>query len=200
MDPSRSLNGNNAIVLKGGAQPDWYCKTSLPLSVEIPMGFACDKLHGDTLPYERGYTVMTVRIPHGVTGHIIPWNYPMQIAGRSVRESSVLHQGSAEQVFQRRHRRVGVGVQHSGHADRLGRPHVVLDVVDENALGRGEPQLLRLLRLRARYRCRAQDSASSSVHSAIRYSPTSAGCTPAAWNRWYASSSGLDGRAPSPPA
>jgi len=45
---------------------------------------ACDKLHGDTLPYERGYTVLTVRIPHGVTGHIIPWNYPMQIAGRSV--------------------------------------------------------------------------------------------------------------------
>jgi aldehyde dehydrogenase (NAD+) len=45
---------------------------------------ACDKLHGDTLPYERGYTVLTVRMPHGVTGHIIPWNYPMQIAGRSV--------------------------------------------------------------------------------------------------------------------
>ena len=22
--------------------------------------------------------------PHGVTGHIIPWNYPMQIFGRSV--------------------------------------------------------------------------------------------------------------------
>lgn len=45
---------------------------------------ACDKLHGDTLPYERGYTVLTLRVPHGVTGHIIPWNYPMQIAGRSV--------------------------------------------------------------------------------------------------------------------
>ncbi|HEY4374854.1 MAG TPA: aldehyde dehydrogenase family protein [Burkholderiales bacterium] len=45
---------------------------------------ACDKLHGETLPYQRGYTVMTVREPHGVTGHIIPWNYPMQIFGRSV--------------------------------------------------------------------------------------------------------------------
>jgi len=45
---------------------------------------ACDKLHGDTLPYETGYTVMTVREPHGVTGHIIPWNYPVQIFGRSV--------------------------------------------------------------------------------------------------------------------
>jgi aldehyde dehydrogenase (NAD+) len=45
---------------------------------------ACDKLHGETLPYQRGYTVMTLRCAHGVTGHIIPWNYPMQIFGRSV--------------------------------------------------------------------------------------------------------------------
>ena len=45
---------------------------------------AADKLHGETLPYLAGYTVMTLREPHGVTGHIIPWNYPMQILGRSV--------------------------------------------------------------------------------------------------------------------
>ena len=45
---------------------------------------ACDKLHGETLPYEPGYTVMTVREPHGVTAHIVPWNYPMQIFGRTV--------------------------------------------------------------------------------------------------------------------
>lgn len=45
---------------------------------------ACDKLHGDTIPYLDGYSVMTWREPHGVTGHVIPWNYPMQIFGRSV--------------------------------------------------------------------------------------------------------------------
>ncbi len=45
---------------------------------------ACDKLHGDTIPYPEGYTVLTWREPHGVTGHIIPWNYPLQIFGRSV--------------------------------------------------------------------------------------------------------------------
>lgn len=45
---------------------------------------ACDKLHGETLPYQDGYTVFTWREPHGVTGHVIPWNYPMQIFGRSV--------------------------------------------------------------------------------------------------------------------
>jgi aldehyde dehydrogenase (NAD+) len=47
-------------------------------------GGAADKLHGETLPYEAGYTVLTIREPHGVTGHIIPWNYPMQIFGRTV--------------------------------------------------------------------------------------------------------------------
>ena len=45
---------------------------------------ACDKLHGETIPYPEGYTVLTWREPHGVTGHIIPWNYPLQIFGRSV--------------------------------------------------------------------------------------------------------------------
>lgn len=45
---------------------------------------AADKLHGATIPYPHDYTVMTVREPHGVTGHIIPWNYPLQIFGRSV--------------------------------------------------------------------------------------------------------------------
>jgi aldehyde dehydrogenase (NAD+) len=47
-------------------------------------GGAADKLHGQTIPYLDGYTVYTLREPHGVTGHIIPWNYPMQIIGRSV--------------------------------------------------------------------------------------------------------------------
>ena len=47
-------------------------------------GGAADKLHGQTIPYLEGYTVYTLREPHGVTGHIVPWNYPMQIIGRSV--------------------------------------------------------------------------------------------------------------------
>ncbi len=45
---------------------------------------AADKLHGETIPYQAGYTVLTLREPHGVTGHIVPWNYPMQIFGRCV--------------------------------------------------------------------------------------------------------------------
>lgn len=47
-------------------------------------GGAADKATGETIPYRRGYTAYTIREPHGTTGHIVPWNYPMQIIGRSV--------------------------------------------------------------------------------------------------------------------
>ncbi len=47
-------------------------------------GGSADKVMGETIPYLDGYTVYTLREPHGVTGHIVPWNYPMQIIGRSV--------------------------------------------------------------------------------------------------------------------
>ncbi len=47
-------------------------------------GGAADKVTGETIPYLDGYTVYTLREPHGVTGHIVPWNYPMQIIGRSI--------------------------------------------------------------------------------------------------------------------
>jgi aldehyde dehydrogenase (NAD+) len=47
-------------------------------------GGAADKVMGETIPYLDGYTVYTLREPHGVTAHIVPWNYPMQIIGRSV--------------------------------------------------------------------------------------------------------------------
>ncbi|RFU12595.1 aldehyde dehydrogenase family protein [Rhodobacteraceae bacterium W635] len=47
-------------------------------------GGAADKVMGETIPFQQGYTVYTLREPHGVTGHVVPWNYPMQIIGRSV--------------------------------------------------------------------------------------------------------------------
>jgi aldehyde dehydrogenase (NAD+) len=47
-------------------------------------GGAADKVMGETIPFAAGYTALTLREPHGVTGHIVPWNYPMQIIGRSV--------------------------------------------------------------------------------------------------------------------
>jgi aldehyde dehydrogenase (NAD+) len=50
-------------------------------------GGAADKLHGDTIPYTNGYFVATVYEPKGVTGHIIPWNYPVQMFGRTIAAS-----------------------------------------------------------------------------------------------------------------
>ena len=47
-------------------------------------GGAADKVMGETIPFVNGYTAFTLREPHGVTAHIVPWNYPMQIIGRSV--------------------------------------------------------------------------------------------------------------------
>ncbi len=47
-------------------------------------GGAADKVHGDTIPFMEGYFVATERLPHGITGHIIPWNYPAQMFGRTL--------------------------------------------------------------------------------------------------------------------
>jgi aldehyde dehydrogenase (NAD+) len=47
-------------------------------------GGAADKVHGETIPFQNGFTVMTVYEPHGVVGVIVPWNYPLQMMARSV--------------------------------------------------------------------------------------------------------------------
>jgi aldehyde dehydrogenase (NAD+) len=50
-------------------------------------GGAADKFHGETIPYLNGYLVALLREPHGVTGHILPWNYPAQMFGRTLAPS-----------------------------------------------------------------------------------------------------------------
>lgn len=47
-------------------------------------GSAADKFHGDVIPFLDGYMVTVMRDPKGVTGHIIPWNYPAQMFGRTL--------------------------------------------------------------------------------------------------------------------
>lgn len=47
-------------------------------------GTAADKHHGEVIPYLNGYNVNVVHEPLGVTAHIIPWNYPSQVFGRTV--------------------------------------------------------------------------------------------------------------------
>jgi aldehyde dehydrogenase (NAD+) len=43
-----------------------------------------EALYGDTVPLGPDVFVYTLREPHGVTGHIIPWNYPAQMVGRTI--------------------------------------------------------------------------------------------------------------------
>lgn len=45
---------------------------------------AADKSFGDSIPIEDGLLDVTVLEPIGVTLHIVPWNYPLQIISRSV--------------------------------------------------------------------------------------------------------------------
>ena len=59
-------------------------------------GGAADKVHGDTIPFLPGYFVTTERVAHGVVGHIIPWNYPAQMFGRTV--APALAMGNASVV------------------------------------------------------------------------------------------------------
>ena len=43
-----------------------------------------DKLNGETVPVPGDRLDYTLREPLGVTAHIAPWNYPFQLAGRSL--------------------------------------------------------------------------------------------------------------------
>lgn len=47
-------------------------------------GGAADKVHGEQIPFMNGYYVTGEREPLGVTGHVIPWNYPSQMTGRTL--------------------------------------------------------------------------------------------------------------------
>lgn len=47
-------------------------------------GHAIDSYYGQTIPLSTDLHVYTRREPFGVTGHIIAWNYPMQLLARAV--------------------------------------------------------------------------------------------------------------------
>ena len=44
----------------------------------------CDKLEGRSIPLGSTYVDYTVHVPYGVTAHIVPWNFPLSIAARSL--------------------------------------------------------------------------------------------------------------------
>ncbi len=52
-------------------------------SYEYYAGLA-DKIQGETIPVPGTRFAYTLREPIGVTAHIVPWNYPFQLASRSI--------------------------------------------------------------------------------------------------------------------
>jgi aldehyde dehydrogenase (NAD+) len=50
-------------------------------------GGVLQALHGDTLSQPGGMMAFTRREPFGVTGHITPWNYPLQMTARTLAPS-----------------------------------------------------------------------------------------------------------------
>ena len=48
---------------------------------------ATDKIQGETIPLGCEYVDFTIREPLGVTGHIVPWNFPVSLFARSVAPS-----------------------------------------------------------------------------------------------------------------
>ncbi len=67
-------------------------KTQFEANLEVQMvvdtfryyaGWA-DKIEGSQIPVPGDRLDFTIREPVGVTGHVVPWNYPFQLAGRSL--------------------------------------------------------------------------------------------------------------------
>ena len=55
-------------------------------------GSAADKVHGEVIPFQPGHQVTLQREPLGVTGHIIHWNYPAQMLGRTLAPALAMEQ------------------------------------------------------------------------------------------------------------
>lgn len=78
-DPARSPSGNDAIVLRGGMAADWNCKVNAPQRVEVPIGYALDRVH--------------------VLGGVAAWGFPFtRERPPAVRWTWVYADGATEEV------------------------------------------------------------------------------------------------------
>lgn len=50
-------------------------------------GHVIESYYGQTIPLSEDMHVYTRREPYGVTGHIVAWNYPLQLIGRAAATS-----------------------------------------------------------------------------------------------------------------
>ncbi len=97
-------------------------------------GGAADKLHGETIPYLDGYTVAVVREAYGVTGHILPWNYPAQMFGRTLAPSLAV--GNAT-VLKPAEDACAIALRLAELANEAGFPAGAINVVTGSGAGAG---------------------------------------------------------------
>jgi len=71
LDNGKSLSGGRNEALAAARYFSYY-------------GGAADKLEGRMIPLGEGYVDYTIPAPYGVSAQIVPWNFPLQIAARSV--------------------------------------------------------------------------------------------------------------------
>ncbi|OBJ42640.1 aldehyde dehydrogenase family protein [Mycobacterium colombiense] len=89
-------------------------------------GHAIDSYCGQTIPLSTDLHVYTRREPFGVTGHIIAWNYPMQLLARAVAPAIAVGNCAVVKPADETPR---TAVEFAALAVRTGLPQGVLNVV-----------------------------------------------------------------------
>lgn len=114
LDPSRTKNGANALVLQGGMNRGWQCREDAPQRVDVRVGFAMRKLHvlggiaGWGYPFtqeQAGAVKVTWKYADGVTAEttlrdgeeFADWVRRIDVPGSQFAEG-VLAQGSRRNV------------------------------------------------------------------------------------------------------
>jgi acyl-CoA reductase-like NAD-dependent aldehyde dehydrogenase len=75
-----------ALESRDNGKPLRQARTDVQVAARYFEFFAgvADKIMGHTIPLGPGFLDYTVREPIGVSAHIVPWNYPIQIGARGV--------------------------------------------------------------------------------------------------------------------
>lgn len=104
-------------------------------NLEFHAGLA-DKARGATIPTGPGRLAMTRLEPVGVTGHIIPWNYPLFLIARSVAPALALGNTA---VVKPAEQTPLITIAFAEIVDELGLPPGVFNVVTGFGEGAGAP-------------------------------------------------------------
>lgn len=97
-------------------------------------GHAIDAYYGLTIPLQPDLHVYTHRVPFGVTGHVLAWNYPMQLFARAVAPAIATGNCSVVKPADETPR---TAVRIAELAVEVGLPHGVLNVVTGNGAEAG---------------------------------------------------------------